>query len=285
MLYSHQKMLEIAQLNKFAIGAFNCNNLEIVQGIIETAQEENSPVIVQASQGAIRYAGLEEIKALVYTIGSKAIVPVSLHLDHGKDLEQVKACIKIGFSSVMYDGSDLPLEINIKNTREIVLYSYPFMIPVEGELGRIAGKEDSISVVRAKMTNPLEAKQFVLATKVSSLAIAVGSKHGMEEQSISLDIPRIVKIRKITKIPLVLHGASGVKNSSIREAIEAGIAKINIDTHLRKAFTIGVKSYLNSAPDDIDPRHYLGAGKEELKEAVREKIQLFRSNKKGDLFK
>jgi fructose-bisphosphate aldolase class II len=249
--------------------------MEIVQAIIETAEEEKAPVILQASQGAINYAGVDYITAIVKVASEKASVPVSLHLDHGTDFNQVIKCIRAGFSSVMFDGSKLPLKDTI--TKKVVEIAHPIMVSVEGELGRIGGVEDQVSVqaLQATMTDPQEALEFVNQTGVDALAIAVGTVHGMRKREAKLDIERIEKIRDLVKIPLVLHGASGVPDSEVKRAVKAGICKINIDTEIRKAFVRGISTFMKENPDEIDPRKILNKAKTEMKEAVREKMRLF----------
>lgn len=274
---SNDILLKKAQKEGYAVGAFNANNMEIVQAIIETAVEEKAPVILQASQGAINYAGVDYITAIVKVASEKASVPVSLHLDHGTDFNQVIKCIRAGFSSVMFDGSKLPLKDNITITKKVVEIAHPIMVSVEGELGRIGGVEDQVSVqaLQATMTDPQEALEFVNQTGVDALAIAVGTVHGMRKREAKLDIERIEKIRDLVKIPLVLHGASGVPDSEVKRAVKAGICKINIDTEIRKAFVRGISTFMKENPDEIDPRKILNKAKTEMKEAVREKMRLF----------
>jgi len=274
---SNDVLLRKAQKEGYAVGAFNANNMEIVQAIVETAEEEKSPVILQASQGAISYAGIDYITAIVKVASEKASVPVSLHLDHGTDFNQVIKCIRAGFSSVMFDGSKLPLKDNIAITRKVVEIAHPVGVSVEGELGRIGGVEDHISVqaLQATMTDSQEALEFVNQTGVDALAVAVGTTHGMRTREARLNIKRIEEIENRVKIPLVLHGASGVLDSEVKRAVKAGICKINIDTEIRKAFVHGISTFLNENPNEIDPRRILNKAKAEMKEAVREKMRLF----------
>jgi len=280
---SNDILLKKAKKEGYAVGAFNANNMEIVQAIIETAEEEKAPVILQASQGAINYAGIEYITAIVKVASEKASVPVSLHLDHGTDFNQVIKCIRAGFSSVMFDGSKLPLKDNIIITRKVVEIAHPIAVSVEGELGKIGGVEDQVSVqaLQATMTDPQEALEFVDQTGVDALAIAVGTVHGMRKREAKLDIKRIEEIRELVRIPLVLHGASGVLDSEVRQAVKAGICKINIDTEIRKAFVRGISKFLKENPDEIDPRKILNEAKTEMKEAVREKMRLFGCSRKA----
>jgi fructose-bisphosphate aldolase class II len=277
------QLLQKAKLEKYAVGAFNLNNMEIAQAIIETAEEERSPVIMQASQGAIQYAGINYIAAIAKAAAEKATVPVSLHLDHGTSFEQNVECLRAGFSSIMFDGSKLPLQENIAITKKICEIAHIVGVSVEGELGQIGKIGDKITKEQLEKmkANPQEARQFVEQTGVDALAIAVGNIHGMQKQEAEIDIPRIEVIEKLTSIPLVLHGASGIPNESVRQAIKAGICKINIDTELRKAFVRGINIVLKEDPSGIDPRKILGKAKTEMKEAVREKIRLFGCNGKA----
>ncbi len=272
-------LLKQAQKGGYAVGAFNANNLEIVQGIVEAANELESPVILQASQGAIKYAGLDYIAAIVKTASEKVKVPVALHLDHGTSFEQAVQCIRAGFSAVMFDGSKHSFEDNIANTVAVVRVGKPAGVSVEAELGKIGGTEDDISVSDrdAMMTVPEEAQEFVERTGIDALAVAIGTAHGPYKGEPRLDFARLQKIRDLVDVPLVLHGASGVPEDAIQKAISIGICKINIDTDLRQAFTAAIKQVLAEKPGEIDPRKLLGPGREALKQVAKQKIQLFGS--------
>ncbi|MGQ9565008.1 MAG: class II fructose-1,6-bisphosphate aldolase [Candidatus Bathyarchaeales archaeon] len=283
LFVTNAQLLQQAKKEGYAIGAFNANNMEIVQAIIETAEEERAPVILQASQGAIQYAGVDYIAAIVRVAAEKATVPVALHLDHGTSFEQNVECIRAGFSSVMFDGSKLPLQENIAITKRVCEVAHIVGVSVEGELGQIpkSGENVTREQLEKMMANPAEAEEFVKKTGVDALAIAVGNVHGMKTQEAQIDVARIEKIRKLTDIPLVLHGASGIPDESVKKAIKAGICKINIDTELRKAFVRGINTVIKENPNEIDPRKILGKAKAEMKEAVREKIRLFGCNNKA----
>lgn len=272
-------LLKQAQKGGYAVGAFNANNLEIVQGIVEAANELESPVILQASQGAIKYAGLDYIAAIVKTASEKVKVPVALHLDHGTSFEQAVQCIRAGFSAVMFDGSKHSFEDNISNTVAVVRVAKPAGVSVEAELGKIGGTEDDISVSDrdAMMTVPEEAQEFIERTGIDALAVAIGTAHGPYKGEPRLDFTRLQKIRDLVNVPLVLHGASGVPEDAIQKAISIGICKINIDTDLRQAFTAAIKQVLAEKPGEIDPRKLLGPGREALKRVAKQKIQLFGS--------
>lgn len=283
-LVTSKEMLIDAQKNKYAVGAFNANNMEIVQAIIETAEEEKSPVIVQASQGAIKYAGLDMIVSMVKTMAEKVSIPVVLHLDHGTDYYQNILCLRAGFTSLMFDGSKLPFDENVAMTKKVVEMAHVCSIPVEAEIGQVGKMDDSDEpgVAREKikefMTDPKEADKFVKLTGIDSLAAAVGTIHGCKEQIAKLDIPRIKKIRDLTGIPLVLHGASGVSDEELKKGIAAGISKVNIDTRIRMFFTKAAREFLNQNPEEIDPRKVLGPAKEAAKEVIRGRIRVLGSS-------
>ena len=279
MLVSGREILEDAHKNNYAVGAFNVNNMEIVQAIIEAAEETNSPVILQASQGGIKYAGVEYIAELGKIAARNATVPVAVHLDHGTDFDQVMLCIRHGFSSVMVDGSRFDLEENIAITKKVIEVAHAVGVSVEAELGKIGGTEDNITVDEreATFTDPEEAKRFVEETNVDSLAIAVGTAHGPYKGEPKIDFDRIKTIKGLVNIPLVLHGSSGVPADSIKKAVSVGINKINIDTDLRIAFTDAVKDFLKENPDNIDPRKILAPAKEAMKQRIIEKMHLFGS--------
>jgi len=283
LLVTGKELLLDAQKKGYAVGAFNINNMEIVQAIIEAAEETNSPVILQASQGAIKYAGIDYIAALGKTAAKNAKVPVALHLDHGTDFEQVMVCIRHGFTSVMIDGSRFPLEENIAFTKRVVEIAKAVGVSVEAELGKISGTEDHITVNEreATFTDPDEAVRFVDETGVDYLAIAVGTAHGVYKGEPKLDFDRIKAIRDKVKIPLVLHGSSGVPAEALKKAISLGIHKINIDTDLRIAFAEGVKNYVKENPDAIDPRKILAPAKAMMKEKIKEKMEIFGSVNKA----
>lgn len=276
-------LMERAEAGKYAVGAFNCNNMEIIQAIVEAAVEENSPVIIQASQGAIKYAGLNYIVALVKTAAEGSDIPICLHLDHGTDFQQVKDCIDEGFTSVMYDGSKHPLEENIRITNEVLKIARAKNVSVEGELGKIGGTEDDVHVEEkdAMFTNPKEAKYYVDNTGVDALAVAVGTAHGQYKGVPKLRYDILQEIKNLVDTPIVLHGSSGVPDEAIRKAIEIGVRKINIDTNIREAFVKGVHKAIQENPQEIDPRKILGPAKEEMKKIIKEKIRLFGSSGKG----
>ncbi|GAV25261.1 fructose-bisphosphate aldolase [Carboxydothermus islandicus] len=277
------ELLTKAYREGYAVGAFNCNNMEIVQAIVAAAEAENSPVIIQASQGAIKYAGIDYIAALSHQAAKNAKVPVALHLDHGTSLEQVMACIRHGFTSVMIDGSKYPFDENVAITKKVVELAHAVGVSVEAELGKIGGTEDDISVDEreAFFTDPEEAREFVARTGVDSLAVAIGTAHGRYKGVPKLDFERLAKIRELVHIPLVLHGSSGVPDEDIKKAISLGVAKVNIDTNIREAFVGKMREVLEKNPDEIDPRKILGPAREAAIEIIREKIRVFGSSNKA----
>jgi len=276
-------LLRKADQGKYAVGSFNANNMEIIQAIVQAAELENSPVIMQASQGAINYAGLEFISQMVKIAANNTHVPVALHLDHGTDFEQVIRCIYSGFSSVMFDGSKLPLEGNIAVTRKVLEVARPLGISVEAELGKIGGTEDDIHVSEreAMFTDPDEAINFVQQTGIESLAIAIGTAHGQYQGEPRLDFDRLIEIKKAVQIPLVLHGSSGVPDESVQKAISLGICKVNIDTNIRETFVGEMRRVLDLNPTEIDPRKILGPAREATVAIIREKIRVFGSSNKA----
>lgn len=279
-LVSAHELLLKADQKGYAVGAFNANNMEIIQAIVEAAELEQSPVIMQASQGAINYAGLEYITQMVTIAAQQATIPVALHLDHGTDFPQVVRCIRSGFTSVMYDGSKLPLEENIALTRQVLAMSQPIGVSVEAELGKIGGTEDNVHVDQreALFTDPEEARYFVEQTGVDSLAIAIGTAHGRYQGEPQLDFTRLQKIKDLVKIPLVLHGSSGVPDDAVRQAIQLGICKVNIDTNIREAFVGEMRRIIEEKPDEIDPRKILGPARQATVKIIREKIRVFGSS-------
>ncbi len=298
-LITSTQMFKDARAGGYAIGAFNVNNMEIIQGIVEAAKEEKSPLILQVSAGARKYASPIYLKKLVEAAVEDSGLDIVLHLDHGEDFEICKKCIDDGFTSVMIDGSKYPLEENIALTKKVVEYAHDKGVVVEAELGRLAGIEDNVNVSQrdAFLTDPEEAAEFVEKTGVDSLAIAIGTSHGAYKfkGEPKLDFERLKKIASlIPDTPLVLHGAStvlpefvkacneyggnipgaqGVPEDMIREATRLGVCKVNIDTDLRLAMTAAVRKYLAENPEVFDPRKYLGPARDAIREMVKHKIR------------
>lgn len=280
MLFVPNKLLlEKAMAEGYAVGAFNTNNLEITKAIVAAARELDSPLILATSEGAINYAGINNLRAIAEIAAEESGLPFSLHLDHGTSLEIVMRCIRHGWSSVMYDGSKLPFEENVANTRQVVELAHLVGVSVEGELGRLVGVEDNISVTEreAAMTDPDQAQEFVKRTGVDALAVAIGNAHGFYKGEPQLDFVRLEQIRARVEVPLVLHGASGIPDEGIRRAVKIGVDKINIDTEIRAAFQKAVASFLAENPQVIDPRKILGPAIKAMSEVVKSKIELFGS--------
>ncbi len=298
-LVSTKEMFKKAYEGGYAIGAFNVNNMEIVQGIVDAAKEEQSPLILQVSAGARKYAKHIYLVKLVEAALEDSGLPIALHLDHGDDFEICKACIDGGFSSVMIDGSKHDFETNVKLTKQVVDYAHAHNVVVEGELGRLAGVEDDVNVSDkdAIFTDPDQAAEFVERTGVDSLAIAIGTSHGAYKFKGTpyLDFERLEKVGKLLpNFPIVLHGAStvlpefvdkcnqfggnipgakGVPEDMLRKAASMAVCKINIDTDLRLAMTASIRECFVEAPSEFDPRKYLGPARAAIKSMVQHKIK------------
>ena len=301
-------MFEKSMKEKFAIGAFNINNMEFVQAIMDAAAKENSPVILQTSASAIKYARVPYLKKMIEAGLEEHDIPVALHLDHGPDFETCKMCVDNGYTSVMFDGSKYDFETNIKLTKEVVDYAHAHGVVVEAELGKLAGIEDDVNVSAedAMYTDPEEAKEFVERTGCDSLAIAIGTSHGAYkfkgEAKLRFDILAKIK-EKIPNTPIVLHGAStvipelveicnkygadlpgakGVPDEILHEASVSGVSKINVDTDLRLAMTAGIRETFVTDPSIFDPRKYMGKGRTLIEETVAHKIRdVFGSSNKA----
>lgn len=279
MLQKGLDVLQKAHEGYYAVGAFNFSNMEFAKAIVEAAEELESPVILSASQGAIKYAGIEQIEAIAKAAADSVKVPVVLHLDHGSDMNVIYSCIRHGFSSVMIDASKHPLDENIRLTRHVADIAHGAGISIEAEIGRIGGAEEHIVVAEGEeiYTDPAEAKKLVDEAMVDYLAIAVGTAHGVYKGEPRVDFERIREIKKLLDMPLVLHGSSGVPEATIKEAIRSGINKINIDTDLRQAFAKSLRVFLAEKPEEYDPRKILTPTREAVKEVVKKKIEMFGS--------
>ncbi|KKM96053.1 hypothetical protein LCGC14_1181950 [marine sediment metagenome] len=281
-----KELEEYARAEKFGLGAFNTNNLEITKSIVAALKEENSPAIIAVSPSAMKYAGAEYISSMVKVAAETEGIEVALHLDHGTTIEDCQTAIDNGFSSVMFDGSKHPLEENIELTKKVVDIAGPLGVSVEGELGRIFGTEDQIVVNEreASFTDPKEAVELVEKTGIDSLAVSIGNAHGFYKGKPELDFDRLAEIADATKdtdVLLVLHGASGIPDEDIRTAIDIGVSKINIDTEIRNAFKQGVTKFVEENPDVIDPRKILKPASDNMTAIVKRKIKLFGSNEKA----
>ncbi len=298
-LITSKSLFEKAYDNNYAIGSFNVNNMEIIQGIMDAAKEERSPLILQVSAGARKYANPIYLKKLIEAAIEDTDLPIVLHLDHGESFEICKQCVDDGFTSVMIDASHHTLDENIAITKKVVEYAHAHGVVVEAELGRLAGIEDAVDVSEkdAVYTNPDEAQEFAERTGVDSLAVAIGTSHGAYKfkGEPNLDFERLEEIAaKVPGLPLVLHGAStvlpeyvelcnryggkiagsrGVPEPMIRQAASHGVCKVNIDTDLRLAMTAAIRKELFEDPANFDPRKYLGPGRDAIKDMVRHKIR------------
>ncbi len=298
-LVTTEKMFEKSMKEHFAIGAFNINNMEFIQAITDAAEEAKSPVILQVSSSAIKYARMEYLIKMVEAAVETTTIPIALHLDHGPDFETCKKCIDAGFTSVMIDGSKYDFEENVAITKQVVEYAHSKGVVVEAELGKLAGVEDEVNVSEddARYTDPDQAKEFVERTGCDSLAIAIGTSHGAYkfkgDARLRFDILAKVK-EKLPNTPIVLHGASsvipelvdmcnsnggnipgakGCPDEMLKQAGETGVSKINVDTDLRLAMTAQIRKVFNDDPSVFDPRKYLGAAKEEITKTVSHKIK------------
>jgi len=298
-LVTSKEMFKKAYDGKYAVGAFNVNNMEIIQGIVDAAKQENAPLILQVSAGARKYANPIYLRKLVEAAIEDTGLDICLHLDHGEDFEICKQCVDDGFTSVMIDGSKYPFEENIALTKRVVEYAHSKGVVVEAELGKLAGVEDAVKVNTkdATYTDPDQALEFVERTGVDSLAIAIGTSHGAYKfkGDPSLDFERLETISKLLPdFPLVLHGSSsvpkefvdlcnkyggqipgaaGVPEEMLRRASQMGVCKINIDTDLRLALTACIRQYFVEHPSEFDPRKYLGPGRVAIKDMVAHKMR------------
>ena len=275
-LISSREMLKRAQQNGYAVPAFNIHNLETVQVIVETASEMGSPVILAGTPGTYDYAGIDYLISICKEAAHKHSIPLVLHLDHHEDIQDIQNKVEHGIRSVMIDGSHCAFEQNIDIVRSVVQFCNRFDASVEAELGRLGGQEDDLIVnsADALMTDPASAAEFVRRTGIDSLAVAIGTAHGMYKAEPKLDFERLAKIRSSTDIPLVLHGASGVPDEMVRRCIDLGVCKVNVATELKIAFSNAIKQHFEENSDANDPRKYLTPGKAAMKQVVIDKIHM-----------
>lgn len=276
-LVTTKEMLLDAQSNGYAVGAFNVENMEMVMAVVSAAEELKSPVIMQTTPSTVKYADFDYFYANAKVASEKASVPVAIHLDHGNSFELAMKAYRTGYTSIMIDGSHYTFEKNIDLTKSVVDVCKSENIPVEAELGKVGGKEDDLDGGDGGYTDPSEAKEFVEKTGVDSLAVAIGTAHGIYKGEPKLDLNRLSEIREVVDVPLVLHGTSGVPDDVVRECVNRGICKVNYATDLRIAFTKGVKKVLDENPDTIDPKKYNAQGIEEVKEYVKSKMSVVKS--------
>lgn len=275
-LHNTKKMLLDAQAGHYAVPAFNIHNLETLSTVVETAAEMCSPVIIAATPSTVAYAGKDYLIALVSAAMEKYDIPMSFHLDHHEDVADIEDTVAAGCRSVMIDASKLPYEENVKKVQQVVAFSHTCHATVEAELGRLVGQEDNVVVTDADKayTNPDDAVRYVEETGIDSLAVAIGTAHGLYKGRPKLDFDRLKEIRARVSVPLVLHGASDVPDELVEKAISLGITKVNIATDLKIPFANAVKEFFKEHPEANDPRKYMTPGKQAMKEVVIHKIKV-----------
>lgn len=274
MVVSSARLMKRAEKENYAIPAFNIDNLESAMAVSEILHEMRTPVIVQMIPRTLNYGGIAIYPAMMRELMADCPVDYALHLDHGSSLALAKKCVAGGFSSVMFDGSLMPFEDNIKFTKEVTDFALPMDVSVEGELGTIGGKEEGDTDLEASYTKVSEAEEFVRRTNVSTLAIGVGTAHGIYKGTPHINIERIKEIHTAIDTPLVLHGASGLSDEVLKDCIAAGITKINFATELRQAYTNGIKAEFAKDPEVFDPKIYMRGAIDNIKEVLRHKINI-----------
>lgn len=275
-LVTTKEMMQDAFNNHYAIGAFGVHNLEIMKAIIAGAEQAGAPVILQTTSSTYEYIGMPYMVALAKAAAEQASVPVALHLDHGESLNNVMKCLRAGYTSVMIDGSPLPFEDNIALVKRVVEVARPVGVPVEAELGTIGGVEDDLVVddANALFTDPEMAGRFVSETGIDSFAPAFGTAHGAYKKEPELQFELLDQIRQATNVPLVMHGASGVPEASVKKAIGLGVSKVNFSTELKDLFAEEIRSYFIANPHENDPRKYFLPARAALTELVEQKIRM-----------
>ncbi len=304
MLANTKILLQKASRQHYAVGHFNINNLEMVEAAVQAAAKLKSPIILATSEGALKYAGIDYLYDMAITASTKSKIPIALHLDHGTDMNIIRKAIQKGYSSVMIDASHEPFEKNVRLTKKVVQLAHRNGISVEAELGTIGGKEDSVNAKKIKYTDPAQAQEFIRRTGCDFLAVAIGTSHGAYKfkGNAKLNLNLLQEIRRKTRIPLVLHGASvvpaaivhqaqkfgahlervqGVPESQLKKAIKLGIAKVNTDTDLRLAFDAALRKVIKTQPREFDPRKMLGPARDLIQKVVEQKIRLFGSVNKA----
>ncbi|EKB9755085.1 tagatose-bisphosphate aldolase subunit KbaY, partial [Salmonella enterica] len=281
-IISTKYLLRDAQAKGYAVPAFNIHNAETIQAILEVCSEMKSPVILAGTPGTFKHIALEEIYALCNAYSGSFGIPLALHLDHHESLDDIRHKVNAGVRSAMIDGSHFPFEENVKLVKSVVDFCHSRDCSVEAELGRLGGVEDDMSVdaENAFLTDPQEARRFVELTGVDSLAVAIGTAHGLYTKKPQIDFQRLAEIREVVDIPLVLHGASDVPDEYVRRTIELGVCKVNVATELKIAFATAVKKWFAENPEGNDPRYYMRVGMDAMKEVVRSKITICNSYEK-----
>lgn len=274
MVVSSARLMKRAEKENYAIPAFNIDNLESAMAVSEIMHEMRTPVIVQMIPRTLNYGGIAIYPAMMRELMADCPVDYALHLDHGSSLSLAKKCVAGGFSSVMFDGSLMPFEDNVKFTKEVTDFALPMDVSVEGELGTIGSKEEGDTDLEASYTKVSEAEEFVRRTNVSTLAIGVGTAHGVYKGTPHINVERIKEIHAAIGTPLVLHGASGLSDEVLKDCIAAGITKINFATELRQAYTNGIKAEFAKDPEVFDPKIYMRGAIDNIKEVLRHKINI-----------
>lgn len=275
-IISTKYLLQDAQTKGYAVPAFNIHNAETIQAILEVCREMRSPVILAGTPGTFKHIAIEEIYALCEAYSATYAMPLALHLDHHQSLADITYKVNVGVRSAMIDGSQLPFADNVKLVKSVVEFCHADDCSVEAELGRLGGVEDDMNVdaEHAFLTDTQEAKQFVELTGIDSLAVAIGTAHGLYSKKPKINFQRLAEIREVVDIPLVLHGASDVPDDYVRRTIELGICKVNVATELKIAFAAAVKKWFADNPQGNDPRYYMRVGMDAMKEVVRSKISV-----------
>lgn len=280
-LVNSRDLLRDAQKNGYAVGAFNVENMEMMQAVISAAEAERAPIILQTTPSTLKYADIAVYAAMAKAMAERSAAPIAIHLDHGDSFDLCERAAMDGYTSIMIDGSKLPLEENIALVGRVVKMAQSFMSPcVEAELGRLGGKEDSLEVKDGDdiYTDPCEAVRFVAETGVDSLAVAIGTAHGFYKGKPKLDFERLAQLRDAVSVPLVLHGSSGVPDEDVQHAISLGVCKVNFATELRTAYTGAVRKCLNADADLYDPKKFGALAREAVTELVRHRIVVCGAN-------
>ncbi|QUJ69503.1 tagatose bisphosphate family class II aldolase (plasmid) [Photobacterium sp. GJ3] len=275
-LISSHELLKDAQRNGYAVPAFNIHNLETVQVVVETAARLRSPVILAGTPGTYKHAGVDYLISICQSAAKKHRLPLVMHLDHHEDHSDIRNKVEAGIRSAMIDASHYPFEENIARVKSVVDFCHKLGVSVEAELGLLGGQEDDliIDAADAQLTDPASAKAFVELTGIDSLAVAIGTAHGLYQSEPKLDFKRLAAIQECVDIPLVLHGASGISDADVRKCIALGVCKVNVATELKIAFSGAMKNYLAQHPDASDPRQYLVPGMDAMRAVVEDKIRV-----------
>lgn len=281
-LVTSKELLLDAQKRGYAVGAFNVENMEMAIAVLAAAEETGSPVIMQTTPSTVKFAGLDYYLAIVRAAAERASVPVVMHLDHGNSFQLAMQALRTGYTSIMIDGSKLSFEENIALTKSVTDACIPNKVPVEGELGKVGGKEDDlVNGDDNPYTDPEEARIFVERTMVDSLAVGIGTSHGVYKGVPRVNVERLSEIRALVDVPLVLHGTSGVPDGQVRDCVSRGICKVNYATDLRIALTKGIRTYLELNPETFDPKKYTSCGMAEVKAYVMQKMEVVGSTGKA----